>query len=106
VPDHIGQACLPLSFHLVNATSIVHSHVPVAIVPHRRTIANDLAHTLAYKVLQMPVFSFVEMMALNFIPVQVFHLVSNMLEQKLPMPFLEVAQAITEPSSKEDLVML
>jgi len=64
--DHIGQVHLPLSFGLVDATSTIHFHVPVAIVPHRGTIVNDLAYTLAYKVLQMLVFSLIEMLASNF----------------------------------------
>jgi len=51
----------------------------------------------------MSIFSSIEILTLDFAPTQVFHLVDKMLEGKLPMPSLEVAQAIIEPSTKEDL---
>ena len=51
----------------------------------------------------MPMFSFVEMLAQEFVPSEVFHVASKMLEGKLPMPSLEVAHGITKPSTEEDL---
>jgi len=103
--DNIGQASLPLSFGLANATSTICSYVPVASF-YRGTIAKDLVHALAYKVLQMLVFSSIEMLVLDYAPTQVFHLVGKILESKLHMPCLEVAQAITKPFTKEDLAKL
>jgi len=35
-----------------------------------------------------------------------FHLAGKMLEEKILMPSLEVAQVIIEPSTKDDLVKL
>jgi len=103
--DPISQVSLPLSFGLVDATSAVHSHVLVAI-PLRGTTTKDLIHTLAYKMLQILVFSFVETLATNFAPTQVFHLVGKMLEGKAPMPSLEVSQANIEASMGKYLVNL
>ena len=54
----------------------------------------------------MPMFSSIEIFALGFVPAEVFHLAGKMLEGKLSMPFLEVAQAITEPSIEEDFAKL
>ena len=51
-------------------------------------------------------FSSIEMLALGFVPAEVFHLAGKMMEEKLPMPSLEVAQTITEPSAEEDLAKL
>ena len=60
-PDHISQAQLPLSVGLAGTTSYTRSHV-LSTVPHARAISRDSTHTLVYKVLQMPMFSFVEML--------------------------------------------
>jgi len=46
------------------------------------------------------------MLAPDFVLVQVFHLVGKMLEGKIPMPSLEVAQVITKPSMEKDLLNL
>ena len=54
----------------------------------------------------MPRFSYVEMPAGGFVPDEVFHLASKMLEGELPMPSLEVAQTITQPCTEEDLAKL
>ncbi len=54
----------------------------------------------------MLLFSSIEMMAPNFKPTQLFHLTSKMFKSKIPMPSLEVAQAITESSTEEDLIKL
>ena len=51
-------------------------------------------------------FSSLEMLALGFVPTEVLHLVRKMLEDKLPMPSLEVAQVITDSFTKEDLAKL
>ena len=59
--DHIGQARLPLSFTLADAGSAARPDMPASA--HDDTIvARDLAHTLAHKVLQMPIFSGLDMM--------------------------------------------
>ncbi len=54
----------------------------------------------------MPIFSSVELLAPDFKPAGVFHLAGKMLEGKVPMPSLEMAQAVTEPSTDEDLAKL
>ena len=59
-PDHIGQARLPLSFGLADTTSHTRFYAP-SIDTDARAISGDSAHTLAYKVLQMLMFSCVEM---------------------------------------------
>ena len=89
-PDHIGQARLLFSFGLADTTSDTRSHVPF-VVPDARAISRDLLHTLAYKVLQMPMFSSVEMLAPGFVPAEVFHLAGEMLDGKWTMRSLEVA---------------
>jgi len=104
-PDHIGQARLPLSFGLADIASAPRPHVP-APAPDGGVVARDSAHTLAYKVLQMPIFSSVDLLAPDFKPAGVFHLAGEMLEGKVPMPSLEVAQAVTKPSTDEDLAKL
>ena len=93
---------MPLSCGLADTTSHTRCHVPF-VVPDAEAISRDSAYTLAYKVLQMPMFSSVEMLAPGFVQAEVFHLAGKMLEGKLPMPPLEVVEAITEPSTKEDL---
>lgn len=103
--DQIGQARLPLSFGLADAGSAARSYIP-ASAQDGGTVVRDTAHTLAYKVLQMPIFSSVELLAPDFKPAGVFHLAGKMLEGKVPMPSLEVAQAVTEPSTDEDLAKL
>jgi hypothetical protein len=103
--DQIGQARLPLSFGLADVGSAARSYIP-ASAQDGGTVVRDTAHTLAYKVLQMPIFSSVELLAPDFKPAGVFHLAGKMLEGKVPMPSLEVAQAVTEPSTDEDLAKL
>ena len=105
LPDHIGQSRLPLSFTLADAGGSSAAHPPVP-VPHVSPIHGDAAHSLAYKVLQLPVFAGVDLMTPNFHPSGVFHLAGSMMEGKVPMPSLEVSQAVTAPSTEEDLVAL
>jgi len=83
----------------------IHFHIPVAI-PLGGTTAKDFIHILAYKMLQILIFSFAKIFAPNFAPIQVLHLASKMLEGKVPMLSLEVAQLIIEPSMEKDLVNL
>ena len=103
--DHIGQARLPLSFGLADIASAPRRHVSVP-APDGGTVARDSAHTLAYKVLQMPIFSSVDLLATDLQPAGVFHLAGSMLEGKVPMPSLEVSQAVTAPPTEEDLVAM
>jgi len=74
--------------------------------PPGRTTAKDLIHTLAYKMLQILVFSSMEILVPDFALAQVFHLASKMLEGKIPMPSLEVAQAMIELCKEKNLVNL
>jgi hypothetical protein len=75
-------------------------------LPHVSSTQGDAAHSLAHKVLAIPVFVGVDFMAPNFHPSSVFHLAGNMLEGKVPMPSLEVSQIVTVPPTLEDLVGL
>ena len=104
-PDHIGQARLPLSFGLADTASAPQPHVS-ALARDEEPVARDSVHTLAHKVLQMPMFSSIDVLASDFKPARVFHLAGQMLEGKVAMPSLEVAQAVTEPSTDEDLAKL
>jgi len=103
--DHISQTRLPLSFDLADATFTTHSHIPTTKL-QGRTTSKDLAYTLAYKVLQISMFFSIKMLASNFAPAQVFHLVGKMLKDKVSLPSLDVAQVVTESSTNDDLVKL
>ena len=94
-----------LSFGLADTTSHTQLYVAYTLLD-ATTISRDSAHTLAYKVLQTPMFFFVDMLVPGFVLVDVFHLVSEMLKGKLPVSSLEVAHAITEPFIEEDLAKL
>lgn len=105
IVDQSRQAHLPLSFGLADAPSVAHGYV--ATPAHNgEAISRDLAHTLAYKVLQMSIFLNIELMMPDFKPTWIFHLVGKILEGKMAMPFLNLAQAITKPSMNEDLAKL
>lgn len=105
LPDHIGQARLPLSFTIADAVASGTAPPPVSASRSSR-VQEDAAHTLAYKVLQLPVFSGVDLSIPEFQPSSVFHLAGSMLEGKVPMPSLEVAQAVVLPPSEEELVAM
>lgn len=88
--NQIGQAQLPLSFGLADAATAGRCYV-LAPTCNGEAISKDLVHTLAYKVLQMPIFSSVELMTRDFKPTRIFHLVGKMLEGQMAMPSLKVA---------------
>ena len=91
LPDHIGQSRLPLSFTIADAATSSAAPPPVT-VPQVSPIHGDAAHSLAYKVLRLPVFAGVDFMTSDFHPSRVFHLAGSMLEGKVPMPSLEVSK--------------
>ncbi len=105
LPDHIGQSRLPLSFSIADAATTSAAPTPTPLSPITSSQA-DAAHTLAYKVLRLPVFAGVDFMTPDFQPSSVFHLAGSMLEGKVPMPSLEVSQAVTAPPIEEDLVAM
>ena len=96
---------MPLSFELADTASTPRHHVPIP-VRDGGVVARDSTHTLAYKVLQLPIFSSVDLLASDLKPAGVFYLAGRMLEGKVPMPSLEVVQAVTKPSTDEDLARL
>ena len=105
LPDHIGQSRLPLSFSTADAVTSGAVPTPTT-VPQVTSTRGDAAHSLAYKVLQLPVFTGTDLLTLDGPPARVFHLAGSMLEGKVPMPSLEVSQAVTAPPSEEDLVAM
>lgn len=105
LPDHIGQARLPLSFSTADA--VTSGAVPTrTTVPQVSSTHGDAAHSLAYKVLQLPVFTGADLLTLDSPPARVFHLAGSMLEGKVPMPSLAVSQAVMAPPTEEDLVAM
>ena len=73
--DQVGQARLPLSFGLVD-TAVVGAKNPVPL-RDGDSISKDVTHALAYKILQMSIFSGSELMAPDFKHAGVFHLVGR-----------------------------
>ena len=99
--DMIGQARLPLSFTVADATTPVKSTV-VPDLRNGNSPPDSLMQTLAHKVLQMPIFSGAELTAPGFQPAKVFNLAGKILEGKDNLPSVHVAQAVTEVSSIDD----
>lgn len=57
----------------------------------------NMVHTLAYKILNMPIFSSVDKLALEFKPIRIFQLIDKILEKKVSMSLLERIQVIIKP---------
>lgn len=60
--DHICQTLLPLSFGLVDIVFALQPHV-LGLAPYGRAIVWDLGHTLVYKMLQVLIFSSIDLLA-------------------------------------------
>ena len=58
LPDHIGQSRLPLSFSIADAAPAITA--PSTSMPQTLSTHRDAAYSLAYKVLQLPVFARVD----------------------------------------------
>lgn len=101
----IGQVWLHLSFRFTNNAFAPQPHVPT-LAPDGGAIVWDLTHTLAYKVMQLHIFSNVDLLSSNSKLIVVFHLVDKMLEGEVSMPLLEAAQVITTHSTNQDLAKL
>lgn len=105
LPDHIGQSRLPLSFSIADTAPPVGISPPV-VTPPSSSVSGEAAHSLAYKVLRLPVFSGMDFLTPNFQAASVFHLVGSMLEGKVPIPSLEVSQAVMAPPTEDELVAM
>ena len=105
LPDHIGQSRLPLSFTIADAATSSAAPPPSATSQTSST-HRDVAHSLAYNVLRLTVFAGVDFMTPDFHPASVFHLAGSMFEGKVPIPSLEVSQAVMAPPTNEDLVAM
>lgn len=92
---------MPLSFGLVDATISIGSHIPPPWRDGDSTL-KDLMQALTNKILHMPIFSSLELMAPYFEPTRVFHLVGRLLEDNVDLSCLQVFQAITHVSLVED----
>ena len=68
---------------------------------HATSDHGDATHSLAYKVLRLPMFSCMDALTPDFRLFGVF-----LLEGKVHMPLLEGSQAVTAPSMEKDLVAL
>ena len=69
------------------------SHV-LSIVPDARVISRDSTHTLTYKVLQMSMFSYIEILERRFVLAEVFHLVIGRVLASLPIARCYIDNAI------------
>ena len=105
LPDQIGQSRLPLSFSIADTVPPVGIPRPVVSPPSSSTSV-DAAHSLAYKVLRLPVFAGMDFLTPDFQAASVFHLAGSMLEGKVPIPSMEVSQAVIAPPTEEELVAL
>ena len=105
LPDHIGQSRLPLSFGIADTAPPVHISPPV-VHPSSSLMSGDAAHSLAHKVLQLPVFAGVDFLTPGFQAASVFHLAGSMLEGKVPMPSQEVSQAVMATPTEDELVAI
>ena len=105
LPDQIDQSRLPLSFGVAETSIPRQSPTPTSLSVDVST-RGDAAHSLAYKVLRLPVFAGVDFLTPDFQPSSVFHLAGSMLEGKVSMPSLEVSQAVTAPPTEEELVAM
>jgi len=96
---------LPLSFGLADTATIARTQ-SLVILRDGDSILKDVTQSLAHKVLQMPIFSSLELMALGFKPTEAFHLVGTMLEGTVHLPSLQVSQAVTKVLLIEDVEKL
>jgi len=97
--DQIGQARLPLSFGLADAAQSVSGRNSSLEASNPAT---DVVHTLASKVLHIPLFTAMEWSSSDIQPAKVFHLASRILEGKATPSSLIVATATADLPTTED----
>ena len=99
--DQVGQARLPFSFELVDTIVVGNkNHVPLK---DGDSISKDVTQALAYKILHMPIFSGLELMALDFKHVGVFYLAGRMLEGKANLSSLQESQVVVDVHVAEEM---
>lgn len=81
---------LSLSFGLVKVNSIVKSSIST-LTQNKNICIKKIIYTLAYKVLNMPIFFNVDLLALEFKPTKIFQLANKILESKVPILSLHKA---------------
>lgn len=91
---------LLLSFGLVFVNSIIRYFIFILIIDRHINI-KDIAHTLIYKILNIPIFSNIDLLVPKFKPTWIFELVDKMLKSKVLILSLQVVQAIIKPSIEE-----
>lgn len=96
---------MPLSINLVDIDSTTKSSI-LTSTQDRDTSVKDTFYTLSYKVLNMSIYSNIDLLVLKFWPIRIFQLVDKILEGKVPILSLQVTQAITKPLTEKDLVKL
>lgn len=99
--DSIDQVRLPMSFGVAEATPSLGRTV---LSPSKIGNSNskELVHTLAKKVLQVPTFLGMDLMAPGFQPTGIFHMAMGVLEGTKTMPSLHMAQPIVEVAVSVD----
>lgn len=70
------------------------------------TSFKDLVYTLTYKVLNIPIFSKIDLLMLKFKKAMIFQLDDKILEGKVRMSSLYITKVITKPLTEDDLVKL
>lgn len=65
-----------------------------------------MVHTLAYKVLNMLMFSNIDLLILKFKLALIFQQTNKILQDEIYMPSLQVVQVVTKPSTRKDLIKL
>lgn len=102
ITHQIGQAILPLSFGLANNVSKSPICGPSTSLDGVK-FSTDLTNTLTHRVLKMLIFSGDDMMAPHFQPSIIFYLVGKLLEDKVAMPSLDIAQTMVDNCIIEEL---
>lgn len=91
--DQIGQTRLLMSFGLADVIQSINGRNSSMENPN---LATDMVHTLASKVLHIPLFAVMEWSSPDIQPAKVFHLVGKILEEKTSLFSLVVAQTTAD----------
>ena len=97
--DNIGQARLPMSFDLTDVASTL----PGGAGTSSTSLDEGQVKELACKLLQMPLFSGLQLQQPNFQPADVYHMAGSMMQGKVPLPPTIAVNAMQaeEPSQQE-----
>ena len=97
--DNIGQARLPLSFDLTDVTATL----PADSGRRATSLSGDQVKEMACKLLQVPLFSVLQMQQPDFQPADVYHMAWNMAQGKEPLPSVIASNAMqTEVPTQEE----